>query len=890
MNKNTLEALRAGATLVTANQRLARHLAAEYGAQQRVSGASVWETPDILPWAQWLERFWSESFGFLESNTPQSLLSPFQEQTLWETIIRDTEPSPLLHEPAAARSAREAWQLLHAWKLPLARASEFANEDASAFVRWARTFQQRCTRENYLDSARLPEAVTGAIARQRLRLPVHLLLAGFDEFTPQQQALLDAVRAAGVPVEEMTPAMHAGRAACVAFVDVQAELRAAAAWTRAGLEAGAQRIGIVVPDLASQRAAVIRVFDEALVPQALLPGAQAVRPYNVSLGEPLANVPLVHAALAILSAGSGPLPMNTASQLLRMPFLAGHAEEQAARARLDLELRQIGEVSLTAHGLMRTVQEEHKAGAAVPKLAAQTKAWRDMLPSKSQRLPPSGWSELFAKLLQRIGWPGDGEPDHDQVRTIEAWRDLLAQLSAQDAMAPRLTYDDALSILRRMAQEKIFQPPSPAAPVQVLGLMEAAGLEFDRLWVMGLDDEAWPPSPRPNPFLPFALQRQARMPHASAERELEFARQLTGRLLKSAPDVVLSYAENAGDEKRRPSPLLLNIPTLRPEDLPQPQAGIAARQFAASAITRINDQRAPEIPAGSRVSGGTSLLQYQAACPFRAFAQLRLGARAPEDPEPGLDARVRGTLVHNAFRYFWEAVETHERLCALGEVELSAAMQAAIQKAIARTAEDRSQTLTGRFRDIESHRLTTLLRQWLEIEKQRAPFSLRMAERETVLKFGGLELSGRIDRIDTLADGQVAIMDYKTGTPKLKDWDGERPDEPQLPAYAVGREPPLPVSALLFAVLKPGKDFGFKGLAVEEGIAPKVKPAKDWPAQLVAWKTTLDKLADDFRRGDARVDPKEFPDTCKHCGLQALCRVHEQGIVPAETDAENGDD
>ena len=186
------------------------------------------------------------------------------------------------------------------------------------------------------------------------------------------------------------PAMHAARAACVAFVDVQAELRAAAAWTRAGLEAGAQHIGIVVPDLASQRAAVIRVFDEALVPQALLPGAQAVRPYNVSLGEPLANVPLVHAALAILSAGSGPLPMNTASQLLRMPFLAGHAEEQAARARIDLELRQIGEVSLTAHGLMRTVQEEHKAGAAVSKLAAQTKAWRDMLPSKSQRLPPSG--------------------------------------------------------------------------------------------------------------------------------------------------------------------------------------------------------------------------------------------------------------------------------------------------------------------------------------------------------------------------------------------------------------------------------------------------------------------------------------------------------------------
>lgn len=891
MHETVLAALRTGATLVTANQRLARHLAAEYGAECARAGAAAWETPDILPWGQWLERFWQESFGLLEDGTPQPLLSPFQEQTLWETIIRDAESAPLLHESMAARGAREAWELLHAWRLPLARIGEFANEDAGAFVRWAKIYQQRCARERYLDGARLPDAVRQAIARNRLRLPPRLLLAGFDELTPQQQALLDAVRGAGTGVDELAGGVPEGRAARVAFVDALAELRAAAAWTRAGLEAGARRIGIVVPDLATCRMALARVFDEALVPRALIPGAGPVRPYNVSLGEPVAGVPLIHMALTVLGAGSGPLPAATASLILRSPFLAGYTEEAAARAGIDLGLRKNGEESLTAHGLMRTAQQALTATAtAAPRLVAQLRTWRDLLPSKSQRLAPSGWSELFAKLLQSIGWPGDAAPDHDRVRTLEAWRELLAQLAAQDAIAPRLGYDEALALLRRMAQERVFQPPTPATPVQVLGLMEAAGLEFDRLWVLGLDDQTWPRSPRPNPFLPFVLQRTERMPHASAGRELEFARALTARLLKSAPEVVLSHAENAGDERRRPSPLILAVPSLRPEDLPAPAAGVAAQQFAARAITRITDQRASELPPGNRVSGGTRLLQYQAACPFRAFAQLRLGARAPEEPEPGLDAATRGKLVHKVLQNFWEAIQSHERLCALTGAERDAAIQAAIDKAVEHAARERAQTLRGRFREIETRRLLALLRQWLEVERQRAPFRLQTAEKETVLRFGGLEITGYIDRIDTLEDGSAAITDYKTGQPSPKDWYGERPDQPQLPAYAVGRDPPLPVAALLFAQLRPGEGFGFKGTAVRDGIVPRVGAADDWPAQLSAWRATLDRLADDYRRGDARVDPKEFPRTCEYCGLQALCRVHEQGFAPVESDAENGDD
>jgi len=895
MNEAVITALKTGATLVTASQRLARHLAASYGAAQQAQGVQVWEAPDFLPWHLWLERFWQESFGLLDADTPQLLLSDFQEQTLWEEVIRAADSEPLLQVPAAARSARDAWQLLHAWKLSIPRTQESASEDVSAFARWAKAYGQRCTSGNWLDSARLPDAVRNAIAAGRLAPPRALIIAGFDELTPQQDALLNAVRAAGVTVTPLTPADQTARTARVGYDDRRAEIHAAAAWARAALESGQARIGVVVPDLSVQRAGIVRLFDEALLPAALLPGADVVRPYNVSLGEPLAAWPVIHTALLLLEFGTGSLPVARLGTLLRSPFLAGATSEASARAQLDALLRQEGEETVSISALLRRANAElAKPQAAAPQLYAQLRAWRDAIPARSKQFVPSAWSEQFAALLKLAGWPGDGQLDSDSHQAVMAWRELLAAFAAQDVVSTRHNYAEALSTLRRMAGERVFQPQTPAAPVQVLGLLEASGLDFDSLWVMGLDDESWPPSPRPNPFLPLELQRTRGLPHASAERELEFARRLTERLAASAGSVVFSHPLNAGDEKRRASPLLQAFPELLPNDFPAPHPGLASHLFAARAIETLSDEQAPALALGSQVKGGTRLFQYQAACPFRAFATLRLDARAPEEPEPGLDAKARGMLLHSALEALWNTLGSHAALCGMAEDALMNAIGTAVHAALEELARDRSQTLTGRFREIEARRLTRLLRAWLEEEKARAPFKVVAAEQKATIKLGGLVVEGRMDRVDELEDGTRVILDYKSGKTSIKSWEGERPDEPQLPLYAIDMRQRQPVAAALFAQLRAG-ELAFNGLAARTGIAPKVKPAGDseaaWQAQLDAWQTTLTTLAEAFRAGDARVDPKKFPQTCEHCGLQALCRVHERHpeIVEDESGGEGND-
>src|SRR5918998_2847136 len=99
-------------TVVTPNRRLAQALMAEFDAVQIAKDLTVWEAPDILPFGAFVERVWEDAlYSDLGEKLPL-LLTPAQEQHLWEEILKD---SPFLLKEGAARQCREAWRLLHQW-------------------------------------------------------------------------------------------------------------------------------------------------------------------------------------------------------------------------------------------------------------------------------------------------------------------------------------------------------------------------------------------------------------------------------------------------------------------------------------------------------------------------------------------------------------------------------------------------------------------------------------------------------------------------------------------------------------------------------------------------------------------------------------------------------
>jgi probable DNA repair protein len=514
--------------------------------------------------------------------------------------------------------------------------------------------------------------------------------------------------------------------------------------------------------------------------------------------------------------------------------------------------------------------------------------------ARALRQPPSAWSATFLALLKGLGWPGERALDSAEFQTFEKWREVVSSQSALDPLRARLTLGDALSALRRIAADTVFQPEGNDAPVQVLGTLESTGLTFDALFVTGLAGDAWPAAPRANPFLPAVLQRALDVPHASAAWELDFARRMTQAWCGAAPQVTFTWPRRDGERELRMSPLLDAVPDGGEATAALPLLRDAL--YAARRAETLADSEAPPLAASARVGGGAALFQNQAACPFRAFAIHRLGAAGLEEGADGLDARERGSLVHQALSTLWQDLGSHAQLLALSAAELEQKTATAVNAAVDALSRARPDLMSEAFAALERERLKALLLRLTELEKSRAPFEVVAREQQRALQVAGVQLNARLDRVDRLADGSEIILDYKTGLAHTGGWLGERPDEPQLPLYAVSSE--ADVSGIAFVQLR-AREVAFRGVTRDEAVLPEVAALATsktfaaqyahWPALLQSWRGVLEQLARDYLAGRAAVAPKDLRRTCEYCELGALCRVRELTANAPSADADDGE-
>ena len=933
-------------TVLTPNARLAEALAGEFDRYQSERGLSAWQTADILSWGSYVERLHEDALyaePIAGVGSVPTLLTPVEEQHLWQEIIEQSPWGGLLLSGAkAASQCRDSWRLAQAWRIAGALVATAAEgdsaqssgwlaqgegdgqaEDARAFAQWARTYAARTAREGRIDRARLPDSVALLLREPWVARPALLVVYAFDIVTAQQRSFLAACAGVGMGVVRCQPDRMRGRVVRIAFPSAREELECAARWARQRLEASLSagsddgagrrtpRIGVVVPELEARRKEVVRVFSRTLEPGWNVPGRQsddgaagpavgsAAPLFNVSLGEPLAGWPVVDAALALLELCGGEVEFARASRLLRSPFLAGADAELGARARLDAALRERLPPRVRLHGLIAAIHhatdpEGLRPIPGCPRLATLLGAVHAMARGQLQgSRSPQEWARRYSELLQTAGFPGERSPDSAEFQTLAKWRETLGELARLERVAPRLSHHQAFARLRRLCADTLFQPRMAAdggdAPIQVLGILESGGMSFDHLWVSGLIENAWPLAARPDPFIPHALQKKAGIPQAIAESALELDERITKEWRGAAAEVVFSHPVAEADRELLPSPLIVPI-----EAQPEASLGLVAqarfrdRIFASGrreGNTReaFSDEYAPAYLA-SEVRGGTRVLADQAACPFRAFARHRLRAESLGAPVAGLDAAARGQLLHALFARIWGELKSKAGLESTSTDELARIIDVAAAAAVVRLRAANPDIIGERFAALERERLAKLAREWLEVEGSRPDFEVVAREDARTLTAGGLSFRGRIDRMDRIVDdGGHVLIDYKTGRADSASWLGKRPDDAQLPLYAVNAGEG--VSAVAFARLRTG-GMRFEGIARSDGLLPKVPGVErhrqaraqvaDWGQLLSGWRAELDALGRSFAAGDARVDPKAPMKTCANCGLQALCRVHER--------------
>lgn len=868
-----IELVRTGSALnslvLTPNQRIARKI---IQAAQWQDGKQVecWESPAVESLNDWIRDCWT---ALQNEAHPVSdckiLLSELEMTNVWARIIGD-DPAyeSILNGLELASLALSAERTLMLWE---ANPGDFVPDslETERFLAWRNQVHLLCAAKNWVSFEEATAIVIQAVADGTLTIPSHVVLMGFDETPPLVERLFRTLEEAGELVMSAEPDVPGdNHVVKVQVLERQQQALAAAQWARAQLDHDPkQRIAIVCPELAKQKDVVEAAFRRVFEPQSFLIDApRYTSPFNISAGSPLAKAPIIEAILSFLSAPGKRLSINDLSTLILSPFIRGGVSERVERHRFIRRLKKSRLQRVALFDLLQYVD--------IPKSLSESLSKAHAIYSCCPPLQNlSQWAFWINSVCEALGWPGDRGLDSEEYQALQQWNKLLDDYSSLEKIYSGCSPTHAIGLLRQCASGRVFKPESHDSPIQILGALEAAGLSFDQVWVMDLNDDIWPPAPDPSPFIPLYVQRDQEMPHATAERELNFSKRIFNRLTSSGKTVVLSHAMWEQDRELRASTLLDHTQAVSLSEL----ESIAPTAYASLIKAEIKTEQVEEVfvPVGQqKVRGGVGIFTSQSRCPFQAFAKYRLKAGEAPDNQPGLTPAERGKVIHDALEHFWQEVENHEQLANMSDEVLDLNIEEAVDHGLF-LLKNSATTLGNTILRIERQRTVDLIKLWLHQERARAPF--KVLERETTVEaeIGGMQIKIRIDRIDEMESGQRLAIDYKTGRADIREWIGDRPDNLQMPVYAVSDK----ADGVAIASLRKD-DVKMRGIITSDAtdglldasaLPERLELPNGWDNLKEHWQATLERLGGEYQAGVNTLTPSH-PKHCRTCQYQPICR------------------
>lgn len=839
--------------ILTPNRRLSAFSRQQFNVQQLDAKKSCWQSLEIYPIDVWILQLWQLCLEN-DPTTYRPVLNKQQQQLLFEQIIQQNSSKELLRINATAENALQAWKFLRQWQVDVKKIAAYAefSEETREFYLWLQLYLDWLDKNQYYDFDSMLDVLISEISSFAYMLPKEICLRGFNELTPQYAKFVNTLKQNDVNI--ITDQLINGGADVykAAMLNQEQELETAALWARNHLEANPnQIIGVVIPDLEQQRQQVVAAFTS------IIPYAQI----NISAPLALLSYTMIDVAILLLQLAKPIINFSDLSIILRSPFIINYSNAYNQRAKLDRSLREVCEAKLTWYNLIKHLQ---KFDTDIKDLAENFKA---LLEKGQGEYDTSYWVEYIQTLLNVWGWPGNRGLTVEESHLLSCWRDLLLEYHKLDCILGKHTFAECLQAVQRLASETPFLPAETGLTrIHVLGLLEADGLNFDQLWICGMNRDSWPMPANPNPFIPLELQKQYDMPRSSPQRELLVAQKLTANLMQGAKfNVIFSYAKFVDDREIQPSSLLADVPEI-------------TLDLSRNAIkqTRIelevwHDPNAPKLNT-TYLSGGTRALQLQAQCPFKANAELRLNARPLEEPQNFLTPKERGSLVHEVLEQFWHMCKSLTQLKSFTALELESKLFKIIEQVLLNLQKRWPLTLTNNYILLESQRLYSLISRWLEYEAGRLSFVVYSLEQKHLTQVGPLQINLQIDRIDQLIDGTYLVIDYKTGNTIIDEWFTDPIYAPQIPLYAVYAIDQVAGAAI--ATLRPN-NLRFLGVSEQDGVLPDVKSFANWSEQKQTWRERLERTAQELCAGHATVTPYSNK-VCSQCNLHAFCRIYAQ--------------
>jgi ATP-dependent helicase/nuclease subunit B len=860
-----------GTLVVVPHRRLARQVWHQQRRANLERGVAAWEPLPLTTLPDW----WAELYQNLWP--PYALAPPLVRLGLWRQALEAGPPlegiSPDLEW---AQALDEAHELLLRHLLPL----DLPGPADPPLVGWRRAvtriYRELLREQGWLSPGDIPEYLQAHVEKKGMPLPARLWVVGLETPAPAEERWLQTV-ARRVPVTRLLVQGDPGNLKQgLVLPDREEEM----AWVAARLLEGRHleqtplhRLAVTSPVMDHYTPRFQSVLRELLG----MAAGEAGCAYNLSQGPSLAETPLWNAALLPLAFLAQGERREDLVALLLSPYYQATKSHQGSLAAWDRRFRK----KSVAHGWAPLRAAAAPALSGEPALSGLLNALDTIWSQPAwPRFNGSEWVAWLREAWKRLGFPDS----LDEMETVQldragaVWRDFVTALGGEILSAAAV-----LSWLNHGAREVVLPGPGvQEAGVQVLGWLEMRGLDFDRVFCLGMNSGAFPGSARPLPLL--SRWERERVLGGTQESQDQFARELFDTLLGTAPHLTLTRPalENQepqvgtpfflGDwEPRRmplpsqPHPAWVRVPPVQAA-LTQPEGGLGPCDL--QGILALNLPEELHVTQVGRALG----------CPLRFVLEDLLALKELPEIESGLDPRERGDKLHKVLARF---VELAGYTLPPGD-EAEALLRDAARQVLGDAVADVHWQAEWRrwFGDADT---PGLLPAWLALERERLDQGWRWLGVE--LTFRGLArpgwlftLRGRLDRLDFHPEqGELIIWDYKTGNIPSAAQVFDHKEEFQLPGYLCAlREGHVKIDLTDIA----GMGAGFiclkssrEGHLRHQDFAGK----KDlWAELLAAWEEDVRRLGEILRTGNFRPAPRPAPrrgndGACRFCKLELIC-------------------
>ncbi len=403
--------------------------------------------------------------------------------------------------------------------------------------------------------------------------------------------------------------------------------------------------------------------------------------------------------------------------------------------------------------------------ASVPDKSAPVPDNSAPVPDNSAPVPDNSLSGFHAPLFQE-----------SLFRAYTLINRLNALIESGDLQVSDITLQRLVTQL--VQQTTIPFHGEPAEGIQVMGVLETRNLDFDHVLLLSCNEGNMPKGVNDSSFIPHSIRHAYEL--TTVENKVSIYAYYFHRLIQRAKDVTILWNNSTEDGQRgEMSRFMLQLMVESGNSITQHalQSGKNIARYIPQSIEKtphvlstINAQ----LETNNNTLSPSAINKYM-RCPLQFYYRYIAGIKEPEDTddEQELDNRIFGNIFHEAADALYHQLPKHVTREALDQLLKS---KIAIEKAVDDAFQkEMPKAIIGGLHLINREVIIRYLRQLIEIDKALTPFDILGlecdVEREIstlTIRRSPLKIGGRIDRLDQMNDGRIRVVDYKTGSKKLK--------------------------------------------------------------------------------------------------------------------------